>query len=92
MLDRHGRELAKGARVNVFVIAGESRPIGVPHTVVAIHTPTEGRASVGLYHGSLEDFKSTFCIPYVPGEPTEDPDTYRCPDLELIDPSTEGAK
>lgn len=87
VLDAKGRELEKGSRVNVYVIAGEARTVGVPHTVVRLQKPHEGIVSVGLYHGSLADYQPTFCIPYLPAEETNGGD-FKAADLELIDPPT----
>ncbi|HYJ22988.1 MAG TPA: hypothetical protein VEW07_13310 [Solirubrobacterales bacterium] len=77
VLDRAGRKLEKGSRVAVAMPMFDS-----PYTVVALHEFDDGRASVGLYRGSFDEYQPSFCIPYVPSDPTAG--GYMARDLELI--------
>lgn len=76
MEDRRGGRLERGARVNVRMPMFTG-----PYTVVALWEH-DGRGSVGLYHGPLEEYQPTFCIPYVPAEPSGD--GFVAADLELV--------
>lgn len=55
------------------------------YTVVSVGAPYEGIVRVGYWHGSLEEYKPSMCIPGTLAFPGADGD-FRCPDLELIDP------
>ncbi len=58
-------------------------------SVVGVMDNGDGSFSVGLYHGTVEEYRSHFCIPYHPAEPTDKPNTYRCPDLLITDDEKE---
>ena len=77
VLDRHGRELEPGDRAKLL-----KRGEGQIERIVFVNVPIPEVLVRSLGFGAL--VYKTF--------PTDDPNVFRCPDLELIDPSTEEAK